>query len=205
MSSQTLPSKPFVTLSEAVSWIAFGDCSNSEIHWREYSQAKLMLENALTRFVDAASAGAIRTLGKLVAGHDIDPMSVDTVEIPAERFQDFRQYDQTYCGLRVGAGLFGFATEGNASFDYAVTSIGRREFYREVVVCRDDLIAQFPETMKGRRATPEEIEQWCRDWIKNGKGRDGNKAWKVFKDAPEFTGLSRDDCFRPAWEAAKTK
>jgi hypothetical protein len=53
-------------------------------------------------------------------------------------------------------------------------------------------------------ASNDQVIQWCRDWIANGKGNGMDNAWKSFKAIPAHCGLSRDDSFRPAWRIAKT-
>lgn len=198
-----LPTTPFVPLSGALSWIAFGDWSNSDIHWQDYPAAKQRFENALISFLNAAITGAIKVRGKLVPDHTSDPKISNTIDIPSECFHDFRQFDQNFCGLRVGRGLFGYATQDGASFDHAHYSLGRKEFYRDVVVCRDALISHFPASLVGVNVPQEHVVSWCEEWIANGRGRNGNKAWKEFSQLPEFKGCSRDDVFRPAWDQAK--
>jgi hypothetical protein len=49
----------------------------------------------------------------------------------------------------------------------------------------------------------DDIVKWCEEWISTGKGNGMDKAWGAFKSEPQHQGLSRDDCFRPAWKEAK--
>lgn len=200
-----ISNRQYVALSEALSWIAFGDLADSVAHWQNYTDAKQRLEQALTDLLTAATSGTIRLRGKLVPNANADPVAINTDEIPATRFHDFRQYDQSCCGLRAGTGLFGFGEEAAGSFDYFYQPLGRQDFYRDVLVCRDDLISVFPAPFGGRKVSHAEVVQWCRDWIAGGRGNDGNKAWKEFSALPEFEGCSREDVFRPAWLEAKTK
>lgn len=51
----------------------------------------------------------------------------------------------------------------------------------------------------------DDVVNWCRNWIAEGRGNGMDKAWLVFKTLPARRGLSRDDNFRPAWLEAKTK
>jgi len=201
--SNVLPQGPYLALSEALAWIAFGDATNSEINWHDYAGGKAGLEEAVEAFVTAASCNKIPTLGKLVGSHSADPASFDTKIIPAERFHDYRQYDQTYCGLRRGRGLLGFSDEQDGCFVYNMPPLKDVEFYRDVIVDRQALLDQFPAKSVGIKVTHEHVVTWCRDWIANGKGGDSNKAWREFAKLPEFKGCSRDHWFRPAWDEAK--
>jgi hypothetical protein len=202
--TKVLPQDPYLSLSQALAWIAFGDVTNSEIHWDDYAGGKAALEAAIEAFVTLASGGKIPTLGKFVSGHSADPASFNTETIPNERFHDYRQYDQKYCGLRRGRGLFGFADEQEGYFVYEVPRLKEvQEFYREVVVDRDALLKEFPSRLAGASVPFEHVVKWCRDWRDNGKGNDGNKSWREFTKLPEFKGCSREHTFRPAWEESK--
>jgi hypothetical protein len=61
------------------------------------------------------------------------------------------------------------------------------------------------KTPEQPRPTHDEIVNWCKCWIESGKGNGMDKAWRHFHAAPEHHGLSRDDVFRPAWNAAKRR
>lgn len=202
--SKVLPQGPYLPLSQALAWIAFGDVTNSEIHWDDYAGGKAALEAAIEAFVTLASCGKIPTLAKFVSSHRENRATVNTEAIPNERFHDYRQYDQKYCGLRRGRGLFGFADEQDECFVYKVPRLKEvQEFYREVVVDRDALLKEFPSKLAGASVPFEHVVKWCRNWRANGKGNDGNKAWREFTKLPEFKGCSREHTFRPAWEESK--
>ncbi len=198
------PSTPFLKLSEALTWIAFGDVSNSDIHWTNYSKAKQQLADALEAFATAASREEISVLGKLVENHLVDPDACNTDTIPANRFHDFRQYDQSHCGLRFGRGLFGFPDAQGYCIINENMHGGRQQFYRDVLVERTSLLSAFPVAAVGVKTTYDDAVQWCREWIAGGRGNDQNKAWQKFKSDPQFDNCSRDNWFRPAWETAKT-
>jgi hypothetical protein len=207
--TKILPQGPDLPLSQALAWIAFGDITNSEFHWDDYAGGKAALEAAVEAFVTSESCGKIPTLGKLVSNLDTidlkDQPIVNTEPIPNQRFHDYRQYDQKYCGFRRGRGLFGFADEQDGCFIYEVPHLIKEDhFYRDVVVDRDALLEEFPATLVGIKVTYEHVVKWCRDWIANNKGSDSNKAWLEFKKCPEFKGCSRDHMFRDAWTEAKT-
>lgn len=205
MTRNAPPDRGFVTLAQALSWIAFGDWSNSEDHWKSYADGKQRLERALEKLCDAACAGTLELRGRLAQKHDDDPRRFDTSVIPKERFHDFRQYDQMHCGLRVGGGLLGFGDENAQAFTYVHQPIVRKEFYRDVVLSKDQLVGEFPTPGAGTTASYGRVVEWCLDWIATEKGKNGNKAWQAFNATPEFRGCTREDFFRPAWEEAKTK
>jgi hypothetical protein len=200
-----MPSKRYAPLSAVLSWIAFGEWTDADTHWDCYAQAKSQLEDAMARFSDTASDGLIFVRGKLAQNSDVDPVALDTDDIPAARFHDFRQYDLTCCGLRYGEGLLGFPEESENSFNYVHKPSGRRDFYRDVVVRREDVDREFPASTVGPKVTPEEVVRWCRDWVASGRGNNMNTAWPEFSKDPRFKGCSRDDWLRPAWNEAKTK
>jgi hypothetical protein len=200
-----LPNQPYVTLSEALSWIAFSEWSGRGANWENYTDAKQRLELGLINFLQLATAGTLRVRGKLMPNADTDPDAIDTADILETRFHDFRQYDQNCCGLRVGTGLLGFAEERDGSFHYIHLPLARQEFYRDVLVGSDNLILAFPSLSKAPAATHADAVNWCQVWASSGRGTDGNKAWKEFTKQPQFEGWSRDDCFRPAWNEKKTK
>jgi hypothetical protein len=208
--TKILPQGPDLPLSQALAWIAFGDITNSEFHWDDYAGGKAALEAAVEAFVTSASCGKIPTLGKLVSNLDTidlkDQPIVNTEPIPNQRFHDYRQYDQKYCGFRRGRGLFGFADEQDGCFIYEVPHLIKEDqFYRDVVVDRDALLKEFPSKLAGASVPFEDVVAWCRGWIANGKGNDNNKAWHAFSKLPEFEGCSRDEVFRNAWKEVKTK
>ncbi|MEO6092898.1 MAG: hypothetical protein ABIT04_11695 [Novosphingobium sp.] len=67
-----------------------------------------------------------------------------------------------------------------------------------------EVIAQFPASPPNQRLkTDDEVVDWCRSWINEGKGG-MDKAWDTFKHLPDSKGLSRDDVFRPAWKQARS-
>jgi hypothetical protein len=197
-----MSSSSYVPLGTALAWIAFGDWTDGDTPWSNYTQAKRQLEDALERFLGKASEGVISVRGRLAESLDADPIDLDTSDVPATRFHDLRQYDLTCVGLRRGEGLLGFPEEGETSYDYVHRPIGRHEFYRDVLVSRDDLVREFPASAVGPKATHQDVVRWCREWQASDQGGQ-NKAWPVFSKDPRFKGLSRDDCFRPAWGEAK--
>ncbi len=196
----TLLGTSYVTLSEALSWIAFGDLTNSDVHWQKYTEAKRRMEEAVVKFSDLASRGKIDVLGKWVSNHDDDPAEVDTTKIPAERFHDYQQYDQQYCGLRVGTGLAWFANEHEGTFVYTVPLTQRKDFYRDVLVLREQLESAVPISKIKVQATIA-AETQCGSWLteqfscdtghQRTKGDFQSAAQKVFGDALITRGFGR--------------
>lgn len=171
MNGNTPPDRGFVTLAHALSWIAFGDWFNSEDHWKSYADGKQRLEMALEKLCNAACAGTLELRGRLVPKHDADPRRFDTSVIPAERLHDFRQYDQMHCGLRVGAGLFGFAEENAHGFTFAHQPIVREDFYRDVWVRKEQLASVFRRSASTVKTTAKAGKD-CTDWLEQEFARD---------------------------------
>ena len=203
MKANTPPNRSFVTLAQALSWIAFGDWSNSDEHWQRYSDAKRSLEKAVEQFCDAACAGTFDVWGKLVPDYQVNPNTCDTNLIPIERLIDFRQYDQMHCGLRVGAGLFGFAVESAKGFTYAHQPIVRNEFYRDIKVREGDLIKVFPHAQT-KVVSIVGAEKRCQGWLREEFARDPDRrsSKKTFRERAlqEIPGLSARG-FDRAWSA----
>ncbi len=204
MLKAALPDKPFLNLSEALSWIAFGDTSNPDHYWGHYQSAAEKLAEAVEALVTAASTGNVALFGKYVSDQSLDADLVDTLPIPTEKLLDFRQYDLKHFGLRFGKGLLGFPQEREGKYVCDLPEVKRKAFYRDVVVDSQTLTHVFPPSRVGIKVSHEHVVDWCRDWMNSGKGTDGNKAWRTFKTLPQFEGLSREDCFRPAWGEAKS-
>lgn len=160
----TEPAGPFVTLTQALSWVAFGDWSHSDHHWQNYSDSKQRLEQALEEFCDAACTGKIAIRAKLVPHHAADPSHFNTVVIPQERFHDFRQYDPLYCGLRVGRGLFGFGSQDAEGLTYTQQPIVRAEFYRDVRIRGDQLTKVF-QPSAAQVKTTSKADKDCTRWL----------------------------------------
>lgn len=193
----------YVPLTAALKWIAFGDWTDGNTPWSNYAQAKQQFEEALVRFLDRASEGAISVRGRLAPRLDADPMSLETSDVPAARFHDCRQYDLTCAGLRRGEGLLGFPEEDGISYVYVHRPIDRHEFYRDVLVSCEDVVREFPASAVGPKTTHQDVVEWCKDWLASDRGGE-KKAWPVFSKEPRFKGCSRDDWFRPAWREVKT-
>lgn len=154
----------FVTLSQALNWIAFGNWSNSDCLWASHDDGKYRLELALQKFCDAACAGQIEIRAKLVPDHVAKPENYDTSVIAPEKFHDFCRYDPMHCGLRVGKGLFGFPDESEEGLTYVYQPTAREEFYRDVLVCKDKITSVLKPSAS-RVKTTSKADKDCTDWL----------------------------------------
>lgn len=106
------PDRPNVSLSQALSWLAFNisldardlaSALGAGVLGASRTDARRRLEQATDRLVTAGTGG-LPMLGKFV------PMVGDygaalTARIEPERLEDFRQFDVTFDGLRYGTGV----------------------------------------------------------------------------------------------------
>ena len=151
-----LPNTKYVTLSESLSWLAFGDARertalNKELAGQvfgiSYKEAKQRLETAVTMLTDAACDGKVELCGKYVqpVSRNLsaplpDASSCLTEPIASIKLRDFRQFDITIDGLRFGGGLAWLPDEKGR---WAVTTPKRTEAYAEVIAHRSHLMRAF--------------------------------------------------------------
>jgi hypothetical protein len=179
-----LPSTKYVSLSEALSWLAFGDAQkrealNKELAGRQafgikYSDAKQQLENAVSLIVSAALNCKVKLYGQYLS--DIGAGADDEVseEIPTIKFSDFKQFDITVDGLRFGSGLAWLPDEKT---EWIVKSPKRVDGYIEVTAQRSDLMRVFSAggiTINGtnKRALPRIGDGILKKWYDNLKPDD---------------------------------
>lgn len=139
---------PFVTLSEALTWIAFGFALDSNDLDRAISgnafddtDPQAALADAIARLAVWASGGKIAARGKYVENHSTDENKVLTATIDPVRFEDFAQFNSACDGLRYGTGLTW--NHVGCALDYS--SQDRRDAFRSVKVNRADLLKLFPD------------------------------------------------------------
>lgn len=149
------PDAPFVTLSEALTWIAFGfaldrDSLDRAIsgHAFESTDPQAALSAAMAKLAVRASGGQIAARGRYVESHSTDESKVLTAPIDPVRFEDFAQFDILYDGLRYGTGLT-WNKEGSA-LERVLQD--RRDAFRSVKVSRADLLKLFPDQDDTARA-----------------------------------------------------
>ena len=141
------PDAPFVTPSQALTWIAFGfvlDCDSLDraISGDAFDtiDPEAALSAAMAKLAIWASGGKIAMRGKDLETHATDESKVLTAPIDSVRFEDFAQFDIFYDGLRYGTGL---TWEKNNKI---VTRISqdRSDGFRAVKVSRAQLLDYFP-------------------------------------------------------------
>jgi hypothetical protein len=144
-----LPNQGYVTLSEALTWVAFARpldraALNKELAGPAFGvgieTAKLRLGKALASIMGAAAAGKVDMTGKRLPSDQSDPDGYKTVTIPAIDCQNYRQFDLTIDGLRFGVGLAWLPDQSNR-WEYHTPK--RPEFFTQVAVRRSSLMHTF--------------------------------------------------------------
>jgi len=173
-----LPNQRYVTLSEALTWVAFARpldrvSLNKELAGPAFGvgleTAKARLEKALASIMDAAAAGKVDMTGKRLPSHLSDPDGVKTIIIPAIECQNYRQFDLTIDGLRFGVGLAWLPDQSN-SWDYNAPR--RPEFLTSVAVSRSSLMHTFSARVenlpaKSQSKLPPLSQSELDDWWEN--------------------------------------
>lgn len=162
-----LPEQAYVTLSQALSWLAFGVPLKSEalVTALEFGSsdkigdARLRLREAVDRLADAASGGWVGMQGKFIS-HGFDDGGAKTQPIPPQAFHDFARFDASSDGLNLGHGLaWRYSPDG---LDTAEND-RPEEAYRSVMVhCRElcefsDKRDRAPSYKRGRPPSDEDI------------------------------------------------
>ena len=150
-----LPNPPFVTLSEALSWLAFQDVRdkaalNSELAGNAFGYgfgsdiAKGKLVEAIDVLADAISGGKIKMRGKVVKTTDKDRAQLMITDVLPIDMQNFRLFDITIDGFRFGRGLL-WLTDANKMYEYKPIpqEAPQSNFIAEVTVERSGLMHNF--------------------------------------------------------------
>lgn len=144
---QLPPDAPFVTLSEALTWIAFGFALDRDsldrgisAHAFDATDPQAALSDAMAKLAARASGGQISMRGKYLKSHSTDESKVRIAPIDPVRFGDFAQFDILYDGLRYGTGLTW--KQQNNPLDRVLQD--RRDAFRAVKVSRANLLEVFP-------------------------------------------------------------
>ena len=150
-----LPGTPFVTLSEALSWLAFQDVRDMAALNRELAGnafgygfgsgiAKDKLVQATDLLADAVSGGKITMRGKVIQTTETDRSQVMVTAIPPIDLQNFRQFDITIDGFRFGRGLL-WLTDATNMYEYKPIpqETPQSNFIAEVTVERSGLMHNF--------------------------------------------------------------
>ena len=188
-----LPSTKYVTFSEALSWLAFGNAQKRESLNKEladqafgmpYNDAKQRLENVLSLLVSAALNGKVKLYGQYLSDLGAGADDEVTDEIPTIKFSDFKQFDITVDGLRFGSGL---AWLPNEKTKWIVKSPKRVDGYIDVTAQRSDLMRVFSAggiTINGtdKQALPRIGEGTLQKWYDNLKPDEKDLSEEMLKD-----------------------
>jgi len=168
------PEGQFVTLSHALTWIAFGvSMSNDHLHevlsqdrYGEHDPQEA-IKAAVGRLADVGSEGKIAMRGKRLASSGDDGKAALTETIEPVRLVDFGQFSYLDDELRHGEGLTLWREKDSSILEHAVGR-GRRESYAQVTVSRAELLREFrphgpmgwePEAIHWSDLAPPELER----------------------------------------------
>lgn len=144
-----LPAGSHVSLSAAVSWIAFGKpmCGDAlvkhvmpQLGSSQYDTQICALENAVDALASAVHAGKIALEGIYLPRQSGGKPIGRNAVIEPKRLRDYRQFDINVDGLRFGQGL-AWMPGAKGRWDY--TSNARADHFVSVIVKRSDLMRQF--------------------------------------------------------------
>lgn len=149
------PDDPFVTLSEALTWIAFNFSMDSdalhEIIEADNFRGKVpqeALKDAVARFTSLGTNEKIALRGKYRAGRSESARTALTAEIEPIKLADYRQFNYLHDELLHGSGLTWWRSE-RGIVDRLVGD-GRKDGYVGVTVNRNDLMREFPADNCGK-------------------------------------------------------
>jgi hypothetical protein len=142
------PERPFVTLSQALSWIAFGVSLENERLIRAIDECAFgpsldisgKLEKAAADLATLALGGQLEIRGKYLVDSGADDSAVLTEIIDPIRFHDFAQFDIHLDGLRYGTGLTWMKSESIGD----ILMSKRADSIQSVALSRADLLKHFP-------------------------------------------------------------
>lgn len=151
------PGRPFIELTQALTWIAFAvSLSRDEFSFMEscrygpFAEAGWQdaLRVAMASFANLASAENIRVRGRYVANYSDHSAAAkaDTEYLSDTQSRDFACFDSLHGGLERGAGL---VWETNV-LERALE--GRGDGWRDVEVCRAELLNAFPARFDNTKA-----------------------------------------------------
>lgn len=189
------PNRPFVALTEALTWIAFTiSLSRDEFSFMEsckfgpFAEGGWtdVLRTAMANFADQASAGNIRVRGRYVENYSdhATPAQADTVYLNDTQLRDFACFESLHGGLERGVGLVWEADVLNR------TSAGRGDGWRDVEVSRADLLNAFPARIDNTKALLSPLPATLQgvgpvigmdealSWLAHGKPSDDVQLWQ---------------------------
>lgn len=143
------PEGQFVTLSHALSYIAFGvSMGNDHLHevlnldrYGEHDPQEAIAA-ALDELLASAGSERVAFRGKYRAHRDEGDASLLTDKIEAIKFDDYRQFSYLEEELRHGKGLL-FWHDGSGQVFHDLFGGGRKDSFVQVTVNRADLLRQY--------------------------------------------------------------
>jgi hypothetical protein len=147
------PAEPFVTLSHALSWIAFGVSMRSDQLHEVLSEDRYgehdpqeAIKAAAAQLTSLARRGTITLHGKYRESHRDEKRTLLTAPIEPIKLADYRQFNYLADELRHGEGLTWWRTDKGV-IDRLVSG-GRHDSYIDVSVDRVDLLREFPPEVR---------------------------------------------------------
>ena len=209
------PERSFVSLSHAVSWIAFRRSIAGPVLSRligigkpplpeRITPNKLLDEaiiSAVDKLTDLALGGNIEILGKLYA-HVLDDdgnYRIPTERVPTERLADYRGFDPLDDSLFPGE-YREIKLAWNDMRTETLSPLGRH--YRFVIVNRTDLMREFPDKAGASPNTQPFTDMERKEWIKRQPQQSADAAHKKYKGHPRYDG-SKQFAFREEWRAER--
>jgi hypothetical protein len=142
---RVLPARLHVTLSEALSWLAFGIAMPRHLLWEAFNsgqlrndpqQAARRLTRIISEFTDAAAGRLVTCFGKKGRNMRNDG-TAGTEPIDPTVFFDYRYFDMTEDALRFGEPSF---YSGQSSLDELFNSQAQDCVFRDIRVPRQDVV-----------------------------------------------------------------
>lgn len=144
------PIAPFVSLSEAVSWIAFGvSMGSDDLHAvlaeNDYGghDPQESIRDAVAGLTGLGSGWKIAMRGKYREGHHANEKTLLTAYIEPIRLEDYRQFSYLSDELRHGEGLLFWRNPDGTILDFIIGE-GRKDSFLQVTVNRAELLREFP-------------------------------------------------------------
>lgn len=142
------PDRQFVTLSHALTWIAFGVSMDSDhlhevLTFDRYGEhdPQEAIKAAVGQIVDLGRAERLAMQGKYRESHRDEKRALLTAPIEPIKFADFRQFNYLSDELRHGEGLTWWRSAQGVTD--RLVSDGRSDSFIEVGVNRADLLREF--------------------------------------------------------------
>ena len=166
-----MQNKPtFISLSEALSWIAFGQQDKKEelikyLAKKNYSEdCKDKLNNALESLLSKARGALISIEGKEITSKTTVINNALTIKISPTEFADFAAFDITTNGLRYGKGLLWVPESFKDDKDYKYKQIEQHKHTKHYANVAVNFSQLKKELQPGRQSLPAlsdaELEKW---------------------------------------------